>query len=56
MSKEKRISLAVRNWIRFHILGKNPICKECGAVMVKKGYPKDFIQAFKCLECGYGSG
>jgi len=49
--------LGLRNWIRYHILGKNPLCPECKAEMVKKGYPKDgFVQHFKCLECGHGAG
>jgi len=38
----------LRSWIRHYILGKNPICTECGAPMMKSGYPKMGVQHYKC--------
>jgi transposase-like protein len=51
----KKIILPIYNWLRWHLLGGNPLCPKCESEMIKKGYPKDFHQAFKCLECGYGA-
>jgi len=44
------ISLGVKNWIRFHLLGKDPIC-ECGEKMVQRGFPKLGKIRFKCIPC-----
>jgi len=53
--KDESLLFALRNWIRFHILGKNPLCPYCKEEMVQKGFPK-FTVHFKCLNCGYGAG
>ena len=38
-----------RNFIRFHLLSKNPLCPNCGAVTIKKGMNR-LPQKFKCPE------
>jgi len=35
----------------FHLKNRCPICH---SKLVEKGYPKDFIQYYKCLKCGWG--
>lgn len=45
--------IGLRNWVRMYIKRENPLCPECGAVMIKNGHPKGgFIQYYKCPECG----
>jgi len=57
MVKEKEdrgLLFALRNWVRLHILGKPPLCPNCGEEMVRTGYPKDISTAFKCVPCSKG--
>lgn len=45
---------AVSFWSRFWWFELQTKCPFCRTKMVEKGYPSDFVQAYKCLKCGYG--
>lgn len=41
------------DWFRFNLIVTDwGRCPECGAELIKRGYPKDgFVQYYKCPEC-----